>query len=350
MKDIKIEEALKLKNSIFIDVRSPEEFLNNTIPGSINIPLFTNKERAEIGTVYKEDSPEKARELGLQYVSTKLPQIISKIKKVVKARSAIVFCWRGGERSKSICSILDLMKIPTYRLEGGLKAYRQYILDKFKDFQLNSVGIVLHGYTGAGKTEILHRLAALGHPVLDLEGLAGHRGSAFGSVGIAEVRNQKQFDALLFNRLQELKNKPYILLEAESRRIGRVNMPDFLLDFKENGQPILVNVPIEIRTKRIIAEYAKDGISDELISYCHGSLKAIENRLIKRIGKKTFAQLEQALFQKDLSYVTRVLLNDYYDPLYKFSQDKFTPALTVDANNLENAVIQIDQFLKQNYD
>ncbi len=235
MKLICVREALKLKQPVFIDVRSLGEFAEATIPGAINIPIFSDEERAAIGTIYKNENPEKARELGLEIVSPKLPGLVKAVKEASKSGTPVLFCWRGGSRSESLCSILRLMKMSGYRLEGGYKAYRQFILEELANYDFPPKLLVLHGFTGGGKTEILHRLAKLGHPVLDLEGLAGHRGSAFGSIGIEDVRGQKQFDALLYNRLEELKDQPYVLMEAESKRIGRVNMPDYLFEQKNNG-------------------------------------------------------------------------------------------------------------------
>lgn len=348
LKTITVEEALKVNNPVFIDVRSPGEYADGTIPGAINIPIFSDEERAEVGTTYKQIDPEKARELGLELVAPKLPEMVKAVKEAAGDRTPVVFCWRGGSRSESICQILGLMGVKGYRLEGGYKKYRQMILDSFETYDFPPQGIVLHGYTGSGKTEILHRLAELGHPVLDLEGLAGHRGSAFGGIGIAEIRNQKQFDALLYNRLEELKHERFVLMEAESKRIGRVNMPDFLFMKKEKGMPILVNTSLEIRAERIIEEYAREGITAEFMEKCQGSLCAIEKKLVMRIGKEGFTELMDKLTEGDLLHVTRVLLAEYYDPMYQHSQDKYSRfVLEVDADDLEQAVREIDQFLRE---
>ena len=346
MKTISVAEALQIKNPVFIDVRSPGEFAEGTIPDAQNIPIFSDEERASVGTVYKQVDPDQARELGLDYVSPKLPSLIKEIKEVSAGRTPVVFCWRGGARSDSICRVLDLMGVKGYRLEGGYREYRQYVTDRLKSYELATPVIVLHGYTGSGKTEILQRLATLGHPVLDLEYLAGHRGSAFGSIGIGHVRTQKEFDALLLRRLDELQSAPYILLEAESKRIGRVNMPDFLFQKKEKGLPILINTSLEVRVDRIIEEYARAGVTAEFIETCQGALRAIQKKLTLLIGKAGFQELEDALNAENLAYVTRVLLEVYYDPLYQHSQDKYPEfVLKVDADDMEQAIQTLDQFL-----
>lgn len=349
MKTIKFLDVLQLKNPLFIDVRSPGEYKEATIPGAINIPLFTDEERAKIGHVYKHNDPQQARELGLSYIAPKLVQIVQSFREIIDGKTPIVFCWRGGERSKNICNLLEMMKIYVYRLEGGYKAYRNYILQQFADYQLPPLAIVLHGYTGSGKTKILHQLTKLGQPILDLEALAGHRGSAFGSIGLEDVHNQKQFDALLYNALEELQEQPYFFMEAESKRIGRVNMPDFLFQKKESGLPILVRVSLEVRVQRILAEYVGLEVNQRFLRASHKALSAIEKKLISRIGKIGYQDLEASLRKGDLSSVITVLLDEYYDPLYQHSQDQYDYACVVDGNDLEEAVFKITRFTKDHF-
>lgn len=349
MKTITVNEVLKMENALLIDVRSPGEYAEASIPGAVNIPLFSDEERAKVGTVYKQQTPEEARELGLEFIAPKLPELVRKVKQLSKDKTPIIFCWRGGSRSQSFCQILAMMEIQGYRLAGGYKAFRRFIIDQLADYKFTPEIIVLHGYTGGGKTELLHELESMSHPVIDLEGLAGHRGSAFGSIGIDQVRNQKQFDALLYLALEKIKDKPYVLMEAESKRIGRVNMPDFLFEAKQAGLPILVEASLDIRVERILKEYAVNDVTSELIKRSRGALTRIQNKLVQRIGKSQFMELDQALVQGELKPVVRVLLTEYYDPFYQYSQKKYDYVLEVNSDTMMEAVTEIDDYLQTRY-
>src|SRR5690606_12633367 len=182
-------------------------------PGSVNIPLFDDEERAVIGTLYKQVSFEAAKQKGLEVVSAKLPQFIRQIAAIPGPKA--VFCWRGGMRSKTTATLLSLMDIRVARLQGGFRSFRRWVVDYLEHYKLEAEAIVINGYTGSGKTKLLKQLEQMGLPVVDLEGMAGHRGSVFGQVGLTP-NNQKTFESLLALRLKELTNSPYILIEAES--------------------------------------------------------------------------------------------------------------------------------------
>lgn len=219
--DITLEELRVLKNKkqiTVIDVRSPSEYKDATLPDSLNIPFFDDEERAEVGTLYKQTSVQAAKERGLEIAAAKLPSFVKEFAAIQGDKA--VFCWRGGMRSRTTATVLSLMDIHAYRLIGGYKAYRKWVLDELESYEFKAKPYVIHGNTGTGKTNLLHRLKAQSYPVLDLEGMAGHRGSIFGEIGL-HANNQKTFDSLLMEELIKLGDAPYVLFEAESKRLGR---------------------------------------------------------------------------------------------------------------------------------
>ncbi|MGI6308313.1 MAG: tRNA 2-selenouridine(34) synthase MnmH [Dethiobacteria bacterium] len=340
--DITVQEAIKLPTAIFIDLRSPHEYGQGSIPGSVNIPLFNDQEREIIGLQYKEDRHH-ARMTGLNLVSPKLPEIMEKIIRLGYNRIPVVYCWRGGLRSKSVYNLLETVGIPAYRLPGGYKAYRRFILDQLTAYELKKPLFVLNGLTGTGKTEILRLLMARDCPGIDLEDLARHRGSLFGHIGFREKRCQKDFDALLWNRLEELQSAPYLLLEGEGKRIGSVYLPAFLFQSIQEGAHILLTAPLEKRVERLLKEYTPS-IQDE-IEEIEGAIQSLK----KYLGAKTVAHFLLLLEQENYPELIRLLCERYYDRLYSESQPEKTGgfALAVDSSNPEKAAAEIMQFVQQ---
>lgn len=328
VRDAGYEEIQKIEKKVMIDVRSEGEYAESHIPGAINIPIFNDEERGQVGTVYKQVGQDQARELGLRIASAKLPDLIHSIQQAAGDQQPVIYCWRGGMRSKSVASVLDLMGVPAVRLEGGYRAYREYVKERIDNFQLRVPCVVIHGMTGVGKTELLRRLAEDGEPVLDLEGLAGHKGSAFGSIGEAP-RNQRMFESLLLERLDELADSPYIIIEAESRRIGRVNLPDWLLRAKENGFHILLEAPTLIRVKRTLAQYVVD--DPEFQNKIAGAMSAIEKKLTPEDRAVGWGAIEHHRFEE----LVAMLLVKYYDPRYRHSMEQYDAEfLKLDASDL----------------
>ena len=180
IKEVTVEEALK-KGFKLVDVRTKEEFEEFHIPGAINVPLFTKEEREEVSKVYYERGEKEARLFALKLVGPKLYEIVSRIREVKEKNGQVaVYCWRGGMRSLAVATICNLTGIHVFRLKGGYRAFRQFILRRIEEISENLKVVVLYGPTGVGKTRILRELKEEGYPVIDLEGLAGHRGSVFG--------------------------------------------------------------------------------------------------------------------------------------------------------------------------
>lgn len=321
MKDISVQEFLNSNQFIPVDVRAPIEHHESAIPGSVNIPLFSNEERKEIGTIYKQLGEEAAKWRAMEIVSPKLPQLLSDIKDLKKTGAEpVVHCWRGGMRSRSVASFLEYAGIPSFRLEGGYKAYREYILEQTPKL-LPEKAVVLHGMTGTGKTEILHTLQKKGFPVVDLEKMANHRGSIFGMIGMGEGHNQKTFDALLFDRLNEIKGSEYFIIEAESKRIGRAAQPDDLLEKKVNGIHFLIKSSIPKRVERIFNEYVLPFKEQE---WFETEVNEKVSKLLKRIRKQDIAaSLESALIHREYKELIEILLVHYYDPRYEHALQEY---------------------------
>ncbi|GAB7386905.1 tRNA 2-selenouridine(34) synthase MnmH [Bacillaceae bacterium] len=348
MKEITPEELLENPNYVVIDVRSPQEYAEATIPGAINVPLFTDDERKEIGTLYKQRGPQEARWRAMELVSPKIPGLMRKIRETAaEGREPVIFCWRGGMRSKAVATLAEMAGLPIVRLTGGYRAYRQSILERLGPELLPGKAVVLHGMTGVGKTQILQRLEKKGYPVLDLEAIAAHRGSVFGAFGVPVPHNQKTFDALLFHQLKRLKEKghSFFLMEAESKRIGRAVQPDFLLEAKHKGLHIYLQAPLIVRIERTLAEYVypyqnepwfKDKIYEALA------------RIEKRLKPETRKAIVQAIEQNEFAKLVELLFLEYYDPRYEHKLEEYDgPFETVDATDLDEAIARIEGILRR---
>jgi tRNA 2-selenouridine synthase len=309
---IDLDKALKLRRqgALFVDVRSPAEFAEATIPGAINVPIFDNAERVEVGTLYKQTGRKDARRRGIEIVAPKIPRILQQVEEARPPDSppAVVFCWRGGARSLAITSFLNLAGIPARQLEGGHKSFRRRIIDYFEQTDFGRV-LVVRGLTGVGKTLLLKRLEKEGYPVVDLEGLANHRGSAFGGLGLGEQPGQKMFEARLWERLSQCAGAGYLLTEGESRHIGRLVVPPRFHQAMQKERSLWVDASLDYRLKVILDDYPA---LDDLIAAFQPPLKALKERLGRQAVEELLVLLEKRAWQE----LTRRLMVDYYDPLY----------------------------------
>lgn len=313
IKEIRVNELKALDHPVLIDVRSEGEFAEATIPGSVNLPLFDNQERAQVGTTYTQSSPSLARELGLSIVSPKLPDLVKKVEELSKEGPLVLFCWRGGMRSKALATVVELMGIPIYRLQGGYKAYRNQVVEYFEK-ELPFKVVVLRGNTGVGKTELLGKLRAEGYPAIDLEKLANNRGSVFGAMGLGPPPSQKKFEGLLYEELDILKESTYVIVECESKRIGRVTLPATFFSAMQRGVQILHCDSLPNRVQRLIREYTA-------VPNAHQEIGTALERLVKTLGHVKVQELQTLLETDRLEDLTERLLVEYYDNLYAYPNE-----------------------------
>lgn len=310
----KVENEFQKEECILIDVRSPGEYNSETIPGAINIPIFNDEERKIVGTAYKQESTEKAKRLGIEFVSKKLPIIYDEISSLNKKyKNLVFFCARGGYRSSSIVSFLDSIGIHAIKLDNGYKGYRKHINENLPVIVKDIKFIVLYGNTGTGKTEILKCLRNQGMNVLDLEGAANHRGSTLGSVGLGEQSTQKMFESLIYKALREI-NSNIVFIEGESRRIGKDVIPEYIFNSMKEGIHLNINADIEYRVENILKDYVH-GTDDELIN----SL----NYLRKHLGNDNIDLYIDLIKEKKYEKVIEELMLNYYDPLYENNTRNF---------------------------
>jgi tRNA 2-selenouridine synthase len=342
LKQIDIKELLNhLENKVLIDVRSPKEFEEFHIPGALNLPLFSNKEREIVGTLFKQKGPETAKIKGLELVSPKLPQLYQRICELKEQNEEIViYCWRGGMRSKSLATFMTMMGTPCLQLKGGIRSFRRLITEELSVMaSYQKLFIIIEGYTGSRKTDMLHTLEKEGYPVIDLEGLAGHRGSIFGSVGLIP-QSQKAFECGLWLRLKELSDSNYYIIEGESKRIGRVVLPDFINHGKETGVGVLIQYPFEKRVEAILSDY--DPVENK------EALTEAYDRLKKYLSPQFIEELDVAFAEEDWSSFVGLLLKHYYDPRYRHQQKKYErEAMALPVSSVEEGAMAIKDEIKR---
>jgi tRNA 2-selenouridine synthase len=294
-----------------LDVRSPGEFDRAHIPGAISFPIFDNAERAKVGTTYKQVGKDEAIELGLEIVGPKLAQWVKKAKKIAVDNTILVHCWRGGMRSGSMAWLFETAGLQVKTLAGGYKAYRNYVLS---EFEREIPFLVLGGKTGSGKTDILIEMQKRGAQVIDLEGIAHHRGSAFGHLGLEPQPSSEQFENEVVAQLRELDYQKPIWIEDESRNIGQVYMPLGLYS-KLRAAPILfLAIDAVYRLPYLVEVYAHYP-KDEL-AHAIGKIK-------KRLGGEHYKNALEALAVDDFTSVAAITLH-YYDKAYVHGLNKRT--------------------------
>lgn len=303
------EAFLKLSKIPLIDVRSPAEYEQGHIPGAINIPLFNNEERAEVGTIYKKCSREASVLKGLEFSGPKMAGFVRQALKSEKGHKLRIHCWRGGMRSESMAWLFTTARIEMYLLSGGYKAYRNYIRQQLGH---QRPYIVLSGRTGSGKTEILKCLEKMRQQVLDLEGLAHHKGSAFGAIGEKPQPTSEQFENDIYQILDYFDDVQSIWVEDESRNIGRACIPDPMFKNIRNAVVVELDMPSALRNKRLVVDYAQYP-KEQLVN----AIQRIERKLGGQHAQTAIRAIETDDFETAIDIVLK-----YYDKTYLYGLSK----------------------------
>jgi len=332
---INATEFLNLRDNStpVIDVRTPLEFNESHIPGAINIPLFSDEERVIVGTAYKQENKESALIKALDFTGPKLSSFIKSLNKVTQKREVLVYCWRGGFRSQSMAWLFDLAGYKTSLLEGGYRAYRNHLKEYFENDQKI---IILGGMTGSGKSEILPKLKRIGQQIIDLEGLANHKGSAFGAMGQDDQPTIKQFENLLGEKWRKLdQNKP-VWLEDESASIGKVSIPKEIFIKMRNSFVVKIEREKRNRIERLVREYAL---------FSKDELKTAIIKITKKLGGLNTTLCLEAIDNSDYELVVDLSLI-YYDRAYTKGITKRDPStvFSIFIKNNETEAEEIMEF------
>ncbi len=316
---------------VLVDVRSLAEYHSGTIPGAITIPLFNENERGVIGTLYKKTGKESAIDQGFCYAGDKLTALLAQFQHHGKGPFAI-FCARGGMRSRAIVNLLNQSGIEAMQIEGGYKRFRTEVLKTVEKFAPPL--IVIHGLTGTGKTRILQHL----DNVIDLEELAQHRSSLFGSLD-SVPRNQRDFEALLAEQTKTVTKLPFFV-EGESRKIGKVFIPKAFATAMKKGVLVKVTASLKTRISRIIEDYPVDTLEKKK------EIKRILGSLTRSMGKKRVEEMCHYLEEDNLVPLVRILLVEYYDKRYCRCMQNYRFSLELSSEDIVECAEKLTAFRK----
>jgi len=307
---------------MIIDVRSPAEFAEDHVPGAVNLPVLDNDERAVVGTTYVQESRFLARRMGAALVAKNIGRHIeTALGEMGPNFKPLVYCWRGGQRSNSMALVLAQIGWRVMVLTGGYKTYRRAVQKRLYDQELGLRLVLLEGGTGTGKTEILKRVGVMGAQVIDLEGIARHRGSLFGALAGTPQPSQKWFESCLFDALARLDPALPVLVEAESSKIGNRTLPPAMWQAMERAPRIVLSAPIDVRADYLVRAYP-DVIADRQL------LEAALSRLEVYPGRKQLAAWRELADVGAYAELVRHVVERHYDPSYtRFSVRDQRPKL-----------------------
>jgi tRNA 2-selenouridine synthase len=321
-----------------IDARTPAEFAEDHIPGAVNLPVLDNEQRIVVGTMYKQQSAFEARRLGGALVAENIARHLQTyLKDKPKSWRPLIYCWRGGQRSGSFATWLRMVGWDAHQLQGGYKSFRHHVIDDIARIAPALHWQVVCGPTGSAKTRILEALARAGAQTLDLEDLAAHKGSVLGALPDRPQPTQKRFETTLCTRLQALDPARPVYVEAESRKIGVVFVPEPLILAMRRSACIAVDATRDARLSFLVRDYGYLGDDVAL-------LQANIARLAELQSRETIARWHELAAQRDLSTLFGELIDLHYDPLYRRSQNGnyagFATAPRLSCDDLSDAGIQ----------
>ncbi|MCB2137487.1 MAG: tRNA 2-selenouridine(34) synthase MnmH [Rhodobacteraceae bacterium] len=299
-----------------IDVRSPAEYVEDHLPGAINLPVLSDAERAEVGTIYKQQSPFLARKIGAALVARNAAaHLEGPLSDKPGGWRPLVYCWRGGQRSGSFASILAQVGWRVELVDGGYKAWRKLVVRQIQEWPVPSPVIVLDGNTGSAKTELLARLARLGVQVIDLEALANHRGSLFGAMPGGQP-SQKAFEGRIAMALAALVPSRPVIIEAESSKVGNIVLPKQVWQAMCAAPRLRIVAPLPARADYLARAYADVAADPDRLATLVGRLK----------GQHAAAVIEDWLAlarSGDLAALAHDLMLNHYDPRYEKHRARF---------------------------
>jgi tRNA 2-selenouridine synthase len=343
IRTLSIEQFVQLDKTIPVaDVRTPAEFAQGHIPGAYNIPLFSNGERVQVGTTYKQQGREEAILLGFDLTGSKWSGFIKQALEIAPGKKIALHCWRGGMRSGAMAWALNLYGFDVCLLEGGYKKYRRWALDLFEE-QYNL--LILGGMTGSGKTRILRGLQKAGEQMIDLEELAQHQGSSYGTMNKLVQPTQEQFENELAKQLYHVDNEKPLWLEDESITIGKRVIPNTLWHQMRTAQVIAIKVPQEARVEFLLEEYGR--LDKNFLIECTG-------RIHKRLGPEQAKNAILAIHENRMADFIKLVLV-YYDKTYRACLSKRQPGTVHEleitgmdaAKNTEQILAHLPQFIAE---
>lgn len=299
-----------------IDARTEDEHALDHVPGALNWPTLNNAERIEIGTMYKQVSPFEAKKRGAMLAARNIAAHIEReVLDTPKGWRPLVYCWRGGNRSGAMALVLSQIGWKADLVEGGYKAYRREVIEALAPLSARLCFRVLCGPTGSGKTRLLGALADAGAQVLDLEGLAAHRGSVLGAYPQASQPSQKMFESRLWDALRRFDPARPVFVEAESKRVGRVHVPDPLIDAIRGGECLRVETPMPVRVALLLEEYSHFLADTTQLAEQLAYLAPLH-------GNKTIAQWLSLVQAGQAGEFVEAMLRSHYDPTYTRSMTR----------------------------